>query len=491
MTTTIEFNTKDLSRVIDEMIAKKNQLCPELNDDNVASVNRSLIETVAIQVAWMIQQQNVIANQAYIKTTTMYDTLKNLCELLAYDIPTAIAATGTLNVSFRDSVLSETIVLDQWTEFATPGTSTEERIIFETSEEVTKMPGIKTVSVPIVQGERTAYETLGSSNGSEFQEFTLENSPVLIDDTLEIHIVDWIGPGAIPIPPPTTKWTKVDSLMAYDSDDEVYEIDYDEDTAVTIKFGDNNYGKIPPIGTNNILAHYRTGGGDIGNVAADKITVMVSSTSDFESCTNPTATSGGVDKQSDVYTRMLAPRSIKYSDRVVATEDFGIRAMEYPGVARATQHPREFGENTVGIRIVPTGGGYPADDLCTEVEHFVLYRSTTTLDVYVHSVKYREIDITAEIKIAYTASEAEVLTAIEAVLDNYFDPTYINSDGDFEVGFGEKIYLAKLAQIIMNAHSDIVTLGFSAPTTDTELYAYELPLLDTLTLTFIREAAED
>ena len=131
--------------------------------------------------------------------------------------------------------------------------------------------------------------------------------------------------------------------MAYDGTEKVYEISYDENTQVTIKFGNGTWGYIPPIGTNNITANYRTGGGLIGNVGADRIKNMVSSESGFESCTNENAATGGYDKEADNVTRMKAPQSIKYSDRVVATEDYSIRAMEYPGVVRPPQVNHKLG----------------------------------------------------------------------------------------------------------------------------------------------------
>lgn len=469
----ITFLNKDVDRVVDEMLAKKHELTPELPDDNIASLNRTLIETLAVQIAWMIKQLNVIGNQNYIKTATDYDAISHLCALISYQIPTAIPARTTLKITFRDSVLGDFITYPKWTQFATIGTSTEDRIIFETEEAVTKVPSMKSLYVPIVQGERVLNETLGSSDGSSFQTFTLENSPVIIDDSLEVYVID---ESLVTV----SKWTRVDSLFVADSDDEVYEISYDEDTAVTIKFGNGVKGKIPPVGTNSIYANYRIGGGSLGNVAANKITVMVSADSSFESCTNAAAASGGTDKQTLNETRLYGPNSIKYTDRVVATEDFGIRAMEYPGVARATQYPREFGENTVGVRIVPDGGGYPSDYLCIEVEHYILTRSTTTLDVYVHSVKYHNIYIEATVYLEEDASEDDVDDAIRDALDQFFDPTYINDDGEFEVEFGETIYLARLYQIIMDVGVPlgVKNVEFTIPATDETINHYELPILD-------------
>jgi hypothetical protein len=491
----ITFINKDVDRIIEEMIAKKNQLCPELNDDNIASVNRTLLETVSIQLGWMIQQLNVIGNQNYVKTASDYEAIMRLMDLVAYQVPTATPARTTLTITFRSNVLNSTIIYPKWTQFATLGTSTEERIIYEAEEEIIKGPGVLTVDVPIVQGERTSGELIdvvhgvsarGSSDGSGFQEFILENYPVIIDDSLEIWVVNSL------ITPPTIEmWTRVESLLPYDSDDTVYEISYDENTQVTIKFGNGTWGMIPSIGTNNIIANYRTGGGVIGNVAADKILVMVASDSAFESCTNTLAATGGQDKATLNEIRLKGPNSIKYSDRVVATEDFGIRAMEYPGVARATQFEREHGENTVGVHIVPVGGGVATLALETEVENYILQYSTTTLDVFCSSARYQTIEITATIYITNDADEIEIDTAIKAAVDQYYDATYINSDGEFNVDFGEKITRAKLFYLIMGAHEDIINVTLTKPAADVETNQYLLPEIlvnspSLFTMTYIR-----
>jgi hypothetical protein len=486
MVDTITFCEKSQERLTAEMVAKKHQLCPQLNDDNIASVNMTMIELFSTQLAWLIGQVNVIANQNYIKTATLWDALKHLCALLAYQIPTATASTATVDVTFRSSFLADEIRWPRWKQFATTGSSTEEKIIFESTAELVKMPGSLTASVPVIQGERIATETLGSSDGSDFQRFTLLNYPVIIDDYLEIYVVDETAST-------TTKWTRVQSLMAYnDSTAEVYEVDYTEDTELTIIFGNGTYGKIPPIGTNNIYANYRVGGGTIGNVGIGKIVSMVSTETGFESCTNAAAASGGIDKEETKLTRMKAPWSIKYSDRVVAREDYAIRAMEYVGVTRAKEFVREFGENTTGLRIVPTSTTITETalaNLLIEVKNWVEKYNTTTHEVYVNEAKYHTVNITATITITSSADEDEVDTAIDTALDIYFNPRYIDDEGEWSVAFGQKIRRSKLMTIIHNAHDDITNVALSIPASDITVNAYELPGKGTIDLTYVREAS--
>ena len=86
--------------------------------------------------------------------------------------------------------------------------------------------------------------------------------------------------------------------------------DYDGDAGDTLRFGDSVFGAVPLPGS-TFTALYRSGGGLIGNVAADSITSMdpnVASAAGVIRVTNPMPATGGADPQPLDSVRNLAPR---------------------------------------------------------------------------------------------------------------------------------------------------------------------------------------
>ena len=105
---------------------------------------------------------------------------------------------------------------------------------------------------------------------------------------------------------------------------------------MTVNFGDNQNGKIPAPGTNNVRAVYRVGGGVQGNVGANKINRMVSNIYEVSSVTNPSPASGGVDRETVESIKRMAPRMLRTLWRAVTAEDYKTLAEALPGVAKAT-----------------------------------------------------------------------------------------------------------------------------------------------------------
>nr|MBC8273733.1 fibronectin type III domain-containing protein [Chloroflexota bacterium] len=129
------------------------------------------------------------------------------------------------------------------------------------------------------QVETTKHEILGSSDGNPAQTFSLTRVPVIFEEVWvnemsalsEGEMKNIIEKEELKVKPVRDekgsftefwiKWQAVDHLLGSSKDDRHYEIDR---TSGNIRFGDGVNGKIPPIGTDNIKANYRSGGGKTG-----------------------------------------------------------------------------------------------------------------------------------------------------------------------------------------------------------------------------------
>lgn len=106
-----------------------------------------------------------------------------------------------------------------------------------------------------------------------------------------------------------------------------FSYDYDGDSGDTIRFGDDVFGEVPESGS-VFQVTYRVGGGSLGDVSADSITVVDPSAAGVISAvTNPFAAQGGADEEPDLSVRRLAPQAFR------ATRLFDVRPEDYQATA--------------------------------------------------------------------------------------------------------------------------------------------------------------
>jgi Baseplate J-like protein len=115
-----------------------------------------------------------------------------------------------------------------------------------------------------------------------------------------------------------------------------YSYDYDGDAGDTIRFGDDVFGEVPESGS-VFQVTYRVGGGAVGNVSADSITIVDPSAAGvITAVTNPFAAQGGADEETDLSVRRLAPQALRATRLFdVRPEDYQTTAQTLPWVLRA------------------------------------------------------------------------------------------------------------------------------------------------------------
>jgi hypothetical protein len=208
-----------------------------------------------------------------------------------------------------------------------------------------------TQDIKLYQGQ-TRLDIFGS-DGSANQSFTLTETPVLIDPIVSVEplvpdparLEVWLGDPGAPFGTGTgTLWTRVDSLLLSGPSDEHYEVQIDEDDRLTLLFGDNNTGLIPPSGIQNISVVYRTGGGLQGNISSGYLNTSATGTSGLLSVTvgldNYEPGSGGAERESLEEIRINAPKSLAANDTATTEDDYDALSASFnrPGlgsVARA------------------------------------------------------------------------------------------------------------------------------------------------------------
>lgn len=130
-------------------------------------------------------------------------------------------------------------------------------------------------------------------------------------------------------------WEERPTLFGALPIEHVFTIATDEQNRRFVVFGDGIRGARLPSGTNNVLANYRKGLGEDGNVTADKLTQLITRPQGVKSVSNPIAAEGGTDPESAEAARQSIPLTARTLGRVVSLLDYEDFARAFSGIAKA------------------------------------------------------------------------------------------------------------------------------------------------------------
>jgi len=149
------------------------------------------------------------------------------------------------------------------------------------------------------------------ADGRQWQEYTVEVDDV-INDSWKVF-VDGI------------EWDFVDNLLFYEAE-RVYEVVYEDDGSITVRFGNGVHGLIPASGL-SVEIRYRYGGGISGNIESRSVNTTITGyfddgSSASISINNPNRASGGEDPETIEHIKQWLPGWIKSNNRAVSVEDY-------------------------------------------------------------------------------------------------------------------------------------------------------------------------
>ena len=191
-------------------------------------------------------------------------------------------------------------------------------------------------------------------------------------------------------------WREVDSLHGHGPCDRIYTVRTDVLGTTWISFGDGNRGAALPFGENNVTAKYRIGLGLAGNVAANSLTVLLTSPLGVLEVTNPLAASGGAGPQHLSPGDLPVIAQTRTLDRLVSTADFEDFARGFAGVAKARAATVDRG---VVLTIAPSGGVplAPGSKLEKNLIQAMAERSAPGIAVRVEGARLVSFGVTAVI----------------------------------------------------------------------------------------------
>jgi hypothetical protein len=180
-------------------------------------------------------------------------------------------------------------------------------------------------------GESVA-QILGAGNGSlAFQRFELKQLPL----TYRAADNEIGAASELTVRVGDVAWEERPTLFGAGPQERVYTLTTDEQAREFVMFGDGVRGARLPNGGNNVRASYRKGLGIDGNVAADKLTQLMTRPLGLKSVSNPLAAEGGTDPESPDAARLDIPLTTRTLGRAVSLLDYEDFARAFSGIAKA------------------------------------------------------------------------------------------------------------------------------------------------------------
>jgi hypothetical protein len=229
--------------------------------------------------------------------------------------------------------------------------------------------------------------SIGQSDGvTSWQEFVLPDQYIL-PDTLTVTIN-------------SLAWTEVSDFTDSTSSDRHYKIVPLSDNQLSIRFGNDTYGDIPPANF-DINVSYSTGGGQDSNVSVlGGINSYAGNDPNLTGASNPTVFNGGSDEESLEDAKNLAPLQIKVRDRFITVEDGVTLALGYGGLSLVKINRLTYGPLSCQVVAIAEGGSNPSPALRATIQQFLIDRTILeSIDVRFEAATITAVNVTSSMKV--------------------------------------------------------------------------------------------
>jgi uncharacterized phage protein gp47/JayE len=307
-------------------------------------------------------------------------------------------------------------------------------------------------------GETVAGEVLADGDASaSFQSFRVRKSPVTFvpqpgaphgaANTLRVRI-----DGVL--------WHEVDALFGREKDERVYTTSVNDENEMTVHFGNGINGARLPTGRNNVVATYRQGLGQDGNVRANTLTTLLDRPVGLKSVTNPVAAQGGAEPESLDEARINAPNTVRAFGRIVSLRDFEDAARESAGVAKARAALEWDGlEQVVRLTVAGDKGAAVTGETKKNLVEDLNSRRDANRKLAVETYQELFVQVRAVIYADPDFIDEDVRAAVHAALLDYF--AFDNLE------FGQPVHLSDVYQALQDVRGvvalDIDLLQFKNP----------------------------
>lgn len=459
---TIDYMARDYESLLQAMREQIPDKLPEWTDyTSEADFGNVLLQLFAHMGDILSYYQDRIANESFLSTAQTRQSVIDHLRLIGYHLSTAAPATTNLVVRVPASY-DNTLTLRKGNAFGTQSQPDQDSIRFEYTSNIDLtidcgnlpldpddpdqkiyMPGI-----PVEEGQLIADEILGESDGRPNQRFPLVHRGVIIRSfntvqdytTSDISLRTEVSDPAPDQDLDIAEWSLRETLAFSREEQQDFIVEIDDQDQATIIFGDGTFGKIPPRGY-LMKVTYRFGGGRLGNVGASTIETIVDApdlTLAGATVTNPTAASGGADRESLDHAILHAPKIFRSLKRAVTADDYEALALDFAGVSKVRAEATQW--NTVTLYVAPTGGGSVSDVLEADLLAYFEDKRPIATQIEIANVDYVKIYIAATVGVESYYSRNLIQEKVEVAVNSLLALE--------NVDFKQTLYLSKFYEAI-------------------------------------------
>lgn len=401
---------------------------PEWTDANVANFGNILVDQQAFVGDVLAKYQDAQARECRWSQAVLRQNLLAVAALVGFT-PTGATAATVDELFTLSAPQASNVVLPAGTKVSTLEVVAPVQYQLLTALTITAGELTATASVENSEFASDAFTSSGLPN----QAFQLSKTPFL-EGSLALTAAD--GTYAL-----------VRNFLDSGPSSKHFTVRVDSANRAKVTFGNGVNGSIP---SGAISAAYKTGGGAAGRVEASRLKKLVGSFSTLLGApvtitvTNPQASSGGTDRQTNAQMRQAAPESVRVSDRLIAREDFEIEANKVAGVARTLflteNEDPGTGENRGILYVVPTSSGVPATPsqalLAAVMAALALKPTASSFRYRAQAPSYLDVNIFAKVYLAKGVTGAQAKASVLAGLGALFSPELGDGSRNPGVDFG-------------------------------------------------------
>ena len=410
-----------------------------------------LIELVSYMGATLSMKADMLANENFLSTARQRKSVKKLLELIGIRMRGPVSSAADVKLTFDSDFTGQTgsVTLGPAQRVITT-TSPEDgaaltftlykvvnglvdlandtgNLLLDVENESTNSDGARNVFENLVIQEGALVTDSGQFAATEAQKrIPLTQSPV-VEGSIQVFVNSNEANAA-------GAYTEVDSVyFASGSSDKIFEIEYDDNYAATVVFGDGSVG-VSPDDTASYFVTYRVGGGTRGNIAKNSLNYTITGDKGGEvegTLQNPQPATGGQNAETLEQAKRFAPLKFRAQDRLVTLEDYTTFASTFisdfgtAGKATAATRKAYSSANIVDIYVLEKASDTQLQKASTSFKTSLLQamsaKKMATDDLVVVDGLIRTLDLVTTVKVdrEQEANQEAVKTKVRNAILNF------------------------------------------------------------------------
>ena len=419
------------------------------NDYNFEGSGMSvLLDLLAYNTHYLSYNANILANEMYIDTADLRNSIVSLAKALGYTPNSPRAPMADLSIVVNNATGS-TLTMAAGTKFQTTVDNLTYNFVTTSSNTISPVDGVYTFSnIKVYEGTYVTYQY--TANTSDLDQRFLIQSANADTTTLTVQVQNSATDTT------TNTYTKATSITELDNTSKVYFLQEAEDGKFEVYFGDDVIGKALEDGNVVILKYVVTNKENANGASTFTLSGNIGGFSDVTITTNSNAANGS-EAETKESIKFNAPKAYSAQDRAVTTEDYKVKVNELYANAKSVSAWGGEDNDTpfygrVYISIKAKSGSTltqaTKDDLVVQLKKY----SVASVTPVIVDPEQTDILLTSNVKYneqATSKTSTTLKTDITNSLTNYNDNTLNQFDGIFRY--------SKVIELIDDADTSILS----------------------------------